>query len=228
MIEFHVETHFHVIVFHAYREKVNSKLIIFGVYSHDEATGGTLLCFWIWDFDEYCVYLIHHLPGKNMVTVSFQLTNFPNDIIIIRENRYWISLSMVLFIINCHLLEVMNIYRWRDKPLFRLLATKYDDVKCVYTLIYWMTIIYICKVWRKAVTFLTYMVWNFKWLKYPAIYLYYRATLVNTLRPRQDGRHFPDNISYAVSWMRKNDIRLKFHWSLFLRFQLTIFQHWFR
>ena len=25
-----------------------------------------------------------------------------------------------------------------------------------------------------------------------------------------------------------NDIRLKFHWSLFLRFQLTIFQHWFR
>ena len=32
----------------------------------------------------------------------------------------------------------------------------------------------------------------------------------------------------AFSWMKMFEFRLKFHWSLFLRFQLTIFQHWFR
>ena len=32
----------------------------------------------------------------------------------------------------------------------------------------------------------------------------------------------------AFSWMKMFGFRLKFHWSLFLRVQLTIFQHWFR
>ena len=32
----------------------------------------------------------------------------------------------------------------------------------------------------------------------------------------------------AFSWMKILEFRLKFHWSLFLRVQLTIFQHWFR
>ena len=32
----------------------------------------------------------------------------------------------------------------------------------------------------------------------------------------------------AFSWMKMYEFRLKFHWSLFLRVQLTIFQHWFR
>ena len=39
---------------------------------------------------------------------------------------------------------------------------------------------------------------------------------------------FQMTFSYAFSWMKMNDIRLKFHLSLFLRFQLTIFKHWFR
>ena len=34
--------------------------------------------------------------------------------------------------------------------------------------------------------------------------------------------------SNAFSWMKMFELRLKFHWSLFLRVQLTIFQHWFR
>ena len=34
--------------------------------------------------------------------------------------------------------------------------------------------------------------------------------------------------SNALSWMIIYEFRLKFHWSLFPRFQLTIFQHWFR
>ena len=34
--------------------------------------------------------------------------------------------------------------------------------------------------------------------------------------------------SNAFSWMKMYEFRLKFHWSLFLRVELTIFQHWFR
>ena len=34
--------------------------------------------------------------------------------------------------------------------------------------------------------------------------------------------------SNAFSWMKMYEFRLEFHWSLFLRVQLTIFQHWFR
>ena len=34
--------------------------------------------------------------------------------------------------------------------------------------------------------------------------------------------------SSAFSWMKMFEFRLKFHWSLFLRVQLTIFNHWFR
>ena len=34
--------------------------------------------------------------------------------------------------------------------------------------------------------------------------------------------------SNAISWMKMCEFRLRFHWSLSLRVQLTIFQHWFR
>ena len=32
----------------------------------------------------------------------------------------------------------------------------------------------------------------------------------------------------AFSWMKIHELQLIFHWALFLRVQLTIFQHWFR
>ena len=35
-------------------------------------------------------------------------------------------------------------------------------------------------------------------------------------------------LSNAFSWMKILEFRLKLHWSLFLRIQLTIFQCWFR
>ena len=34
-------------------------------------------------------------------------------------------------------------------------------------------------------------------------------------------------LSSAFSWMKMLEFQLKVHWSLFLRVQLTIFQHWF-
>ena len=47
------------------------------------------------------------------------------------------------------------------------------------------------------------------------------------------GRDKMDAISQTTfsnqfSWMKMYEYRFKFHWSLFLRVQLTIFQHWFR
>ena len=35
-------------------------------------------------------------------------------------------------------------------------------------------------------------------------------------------------VSYAFSWMKIFVFRFKFHWSLLLRVQLTISEHWFR
>ena len=35
-------------------------------------------------------------------------------------------------------------------------------------------------------------------------------------------------VSNALSWMKSFSFRFEFHWSLFLRVQLTIKQHWFR
>ena len=54
-----------------------------------------------------------------------------------------------------------------------------------------------------------------------------RPQWVNTLRSRKNGRQFAD-FSNAFYWMKMFVFWLKFHWSLFLRVQLTIYQHWFR
>ena len=35
-------------------------------------------------------------------------------------------------------------------------------------------------------------------------------------------------LSNAFSWIKMLEFRLKYHWSLFIRVKLTIFQHWFR
>ena len=39
---------------------------------------------------------------------------------------------------------------------------------------------------------------------------------------------FQTTFSNEFSWMKMFKFRLRFHWSLFPRVQLTIFQHWFR
>ena len=39
---------------------------------------------------------------------------------------------------------------------------------------------------------------------------------------------FQTTFSSAFSWMKMFVFRFKFHWRLFLRVQLTIFQHWLR
>ena len=70
-----------------------------------------------------------------------------------------------------------------------------------------------------------------QWLAVRAAPSYFRNqcySIVNMLRPRQNGRDFADDFSNAFSWMKMFEYRLKFHWSLLLRVQLTISQYWFR
>ena len=51
---------------------------------------------------------------------------------------------------------------------------------------------------------------------------------LNILRPKEDGRHFADDTFKCIFLMKTFEFRLGFHWSLFLMFELTTFQHWFR
>ena len=51
--------------------------------------------------------------------------------------------------------------------------------------------------------------------------------LINSSSPDQNGRHFADYFSNAFSSMKHFMLRFKIHWSLFLKVQLTITQHWF-
>ena len=51
---------------------------------------------------------------------------------------------------------------------------------------------------------------------------------LNTLRPRQNSRHFPNDIFKCIFLNENVEFLLKFQWSLFPRVQFTIFQHWFR
>ena len=51
---------------------------------------------------------------------------------------------------------------------------------------------------------------------------------INSSPPGQNGRHFT-NVFIRCIFVNENLVFwLKFHWSLFVMFQLTITQHWFR
>ena len=49
-----------------------------------------------------------------------------------------------------------------------------------------------------------------------------------TLRPRPNDRYLADDIFKCIFLMKMNESQLRYHWSLFLRVKLTIFQYWFR
>ena len=52
------------------------------------------------------------------------------------------------------------------------------------------------------------------------------SSSLNTLKPTQYGSHFPDDIFKCIFWMKIYEFRLRFHWNVSLRVQLTLFQHW--
>ena len=61
--------------------------------------------------------------------------------------------------------------------------------------------------------------------------LFSASHFLNTLRPRQNCRHFADDMLKSIflnDWMKMYEFCVRFHWNLFLRFEFTIFQLWFR
>ena len=65
------------------------------------------------------------------------------------------------------------------------------------------------------------------WSRYPE-YSSFGNRRINTLRPRQMDTIFQTTFSNTFLWMKMNEFRLKFRWSLLSRVKLTIFHHWFR
>ena len=62
------------------------------------------------------------------------------------------------------------------------------------------------------------------------VFLFHLCHLLSVLThwgQEKNGHHFPDDTFKCIS-LKMYDFRLRFHGSLFLRVQLTIFQHWFR
>ena len=59
------------------------------------------------------------------------------------------------------------------------------------------------------------------------IHIYMVCVLTHLGRDKID-TIFQTTFSNAISWMKMFEFRLKLHWTMFLKVQLTIFQHWFR
>ena len=47
--------------------------------------------------------------------------------------------------------------------------------------------------------------------------------MINTLSPRRNGHNFPDDIFKGICLHENDELRLRFHWRLFLSFQSSIF-----
>ena len=81
--------------------------------------------------------------------------------------------------------------------------------------------------------FLKFLLLEFLFLRFNQITIFAYVTMYVNLSLTYRGRDKMDAISQttlanAFLWMRMLEFWLKFHRSLFLRVQLTIFQHWFR
>ena len=54
---------------------------------------------------------------------------------------------------------------------------------------------------------------------------YCETSIINSLKPRLNRRHFEDDIFKCISWVKLYLFRLTFQWSLFPRVQLTLLLH---
>ena len=88
----------------------------------------------------------------------------------------------------------------------------------------------ICCTWYhtgRPLSAINFIVCAFKSIKFPEDAMISAPSCVKTLRPRQMDAISQTTFSNAFSWMKMFEFQLKFHWSLFPRVQLTIFQQWF-
>ena len=69
--------------------------------------------------------------------------------------------------------------------------------------------------------------WDKPWWSHISVYLTVTLSLTHWGRDKMAAVSQTTH-SNAFSWMKMLEFRLRFHWSLFLRVQLTLFQHCFR
>ena len=63
---------------------------------------------------------------------------------------------------------------------------------------------------------------------YIVLVMFVSCTKLTHLDRDKMAAKFLTTISNAYSWMKLYKFRLRFHWNLFPRVKITIFQHWFR
>ena len=83
-----------------------------------------------------------------------------------------------------------------------------------------------CLLWVETLTYTLRQ--SLQWHHVALDHVIMASDCINTLRPRQNGHHSAYDIIKCIFVNEMFEFRLKFHWSLFLRVQFTIFQYWFR
>ena len=147
--------------------------------------------------------MINHINVFVWDVISHPFTNFKNSLVV--EVRAWGMKS----------LYIHEYFQW-NYPQINFIGPA--DLVDNSTLV-------LVRVWcHKATSQCLSQCWQIS----PMVYNFIRPQWVITLRLRQKGHHFPDNIFKCIFLNKKAWISMKYHWYLFLRVQITIFQHWFR
>ena len=167
---------------------------------------------WLWDGDEIIFVWVSqtvspfpniwHIPFNQRMELTLSMTNHPLSLT---------KFSFTAFIVNASRKLLQGILRSCNEIINTLYCKKYAHGLCFVVVCCGLYgLFYLCP-WELL-----------HWRQDNA------RVFLNTLGPRQNGRHFANGISNALYWMEILENGLKFHWNFFLRVRLTIFQHWFR
>ena len=116
----------------------------------------------------------------------------------------------------------------------RMLSSNHADNQCEWSHLKWTAIDEIINplctelVSRKMILYISYLIFAPSDPSRSSIDKWGPDTWLTHWYPDKMAAISQAPFSNAFSWMKKYIFRLWFHWILFLRFELRIFQHWFR
>ena len=99
---------------------------------------------------------------------------------------------------------------------------------------FWVSILFVNAVDQASYTVVghTHVKWNiyiYIFLSHVTISVFTVISLSTHWGRNKMAAIFSDDVFKCIlAWMKMHEFRLRFHWGLFLKVQLTIFQHWFR
>ena len=172
---------------------------------------------------------VHVAMGEFVFSSLKKRTNFPSD----TQNMHLTTTNGKVIILRDQCLTDVTMF-----VLFVMLSNNGPSLvtlDCITRISHAMTPFsplafhshFLCIIWNRDIrsvvpTTLEYAQWSL----IQQVHLLLRR--INSLRPRQMNAISQTTFSNAFSWMKIFEFLLKFHWSLFPRVQLTIFQQWFR